>query len=346
MPKLQPVSLPDQFQFHGHVFPLVLELERAEASPTEVRSAIAQQRAELLRLAAVHGAVLFRGLPLQDAEDLDAFIQAFDLPNFPYDQSLSNAVRVNRTPRVFTANEAPASVTIFLHHEMAQTPIYPSHLFFFCEQAAEAGGATPICRSDILWERLSRLEPRFAADCETKGLRYTNVMPSADDRQSGMGRSWQSTLRAATRQEAEDRLRRYGYQWEWLEDDCLRATTPRLPAIRCLADGRVTFFNQLIAAFQGWKDARNDPSRAITFGDGTPLDPSAARSAARLAEELSFDIAWHNGDVALVDNFVTMHGRRTFRGTRRVLASLALATDPTPNRNCLSSLPLQPPIPP
>jgi alpha-ketoglutarate-dependent taurine dioxygenase len=29
--------------------------------------------------------------------------------------------------------------------------------------------------------------------------------------------------------------------------------------------------------------------------------------------------------VALVDNFVTMHGRRTFAGTRRVLASLVAA---------------------
>ena len=56
-----------------------------------------------------HGAVLFRGFPLATAEDFDAFVAAFDLPNFPYDESLSNAVRVNKTPRVFTANEAPPS---------------------------------------------------------------------------------------------------------------------------------------------------------------------------------------------------------------------------------------------
>ena len=36
-----------------------------------------------------------------------------------------------------------------LHHEMAQTPLYPSRLFFFCEQPAAEGGATPICRSDV-----------------------------------------------------------------------------------------------------------------------------------------------------------------------------------------------------
>ena len=91
-----------------------------------------------------------------------------------------------------------------------------------------------------------------------------------------MGRSWQSTLRATTRDEAEARLRELGYSWEWLPDGWLRATTPVLPAVRKLADGRTTFFNQLIAAVQGWKDTRNDPSKAITFGDGTPLDRDAA----------------------------------------------------------------------
>ena len=41
-----------------------------------------------------------------------------------------------------------------------------------------------------------------------------------------------------------------------------------------------------------------------------------------MAEELTFDTPWQTGDVALVDNFVAMHGRRTFTGTRKVLASL------------------------
>ena len=104
-------------------------------------------------------------------------------------------MRVNKTPRVFTANEAPPTVTIFLHHEMAQTPLYPSRLFFFCEESAETGGATPICRSDVLYDRLKERCPKFAADCENKGLRYMHVMPGNDDAKSGMGRSWQSTPR-------------------------------------------------------------------------------------------------------------------------------------------------------
>ncbi|MCA9101948.1 MAG: TauD/TfdA family dioxygenase, partial [Planctomycetales bacterium] len=286
---------------------------------------VAAERDRLEQLLGDHGAILFRGFPLASADDFDGFVAAFRLENFPYAESLSNAVRVSRTERVFTANEAPPDVTIFLHHEMAQTPIYPSRLFFFCEQAADEGGATPLCRSDVLWTRLYEAAPEFARSCEELGLRYTNVMPAAADLASGMGRSWQSTLAADSREAAESRLERLGYTWEWLDDDSLRATTPVLPAVMQLPSGRKTFFNQLIAATQGWKDSRNDPSKAIAHGDGSPLDLEGVRIAAEIADELTFDLPWQSGDVALVDNYLVMHGRRRFRGTRRVLASLVAA---------------------
>jgi alpha-ketoglutarate-dependent taurine dioxygenase len=320
-PQVDTIEVEGQQQHGGRVFPLVLACH-APATLDSGTTWVADNRRRLCDQAALHGAILFRGFPLTGPEDFDRFIAAFDLPNFPYEESLSNAVRVIKTPRVFTANEAPPTVTIFLHHEMAQTPIYPAKLFFFCEQPAQSGGATPLCRSDVLWDRLRAECPEFARNCESKGLKYTNVMPSQDDPTSGMGRSWQSTLRASTPEQAEERLKRLGYSWTWLADGCLRATTPVLPAVRKLADGRTSFFNQLIAAFQGWKDERNDPSRAIAFGDGMPLDCDAVNVATRLGEELSFDLPWQRGDVALVDNYVTMHGRRAFTGTRKVLASL------------------------
>jgi hypothetical protein len=316
------VSIPGQQEFDGRVFPLVWKCDTAGATLEQAAVWVRAHRNELVRQASEHGAVLFRDFPLKTPEDLDTFIAAFDLPNFPYYESLSNAVRVNWTERVFSANEAPPEVTIYYHHEMAQTPIFPAKLFFFCQQPAEEGGATPLCRSDVLYERLAERCPQFASDCESKGLQYSNVMPAENDPKSGMGRSWQSTLGAKTRDEAEKRLRKLGYSWEWLDDGCLRATTPVLPAVREVSGGRKTFFNQLIAAFRGWKDTRNDPAQAIRFGDGSPLDREAVQMAIDLAEELTFDVPWQKGDAVLVDNFVVMHGRRTFRGTRKVLASL------------------------
>ena len=99
-------------------------------------------------------------------------------------------------------------------------------------------------------------------------------------------------------------------------------TTAALPAVRTLGDGRKTFFNQLIAAFRGWADTRNDPNKAITFGGGAPITAEDMAPAIALADELTHDLAWQAGDVALVDNFAVMHGRRPFSGRRRVLASL------------------------
>ncbi len=271
---------------------------------------------------AEHGAVLFRGFDVPTAQDFDAVVCAYGEGNFPYSKSLSNAVRVNVTERVFTANEAPPTTSIYLHHEMAQTPIYPSKLFFYCEIQPDAGGATPLCRSDVLLEQLRGEEPELVSAFAEKGVRYTNVMPIADDADSGQGRSWRSTLGVEEPAAAEARLSALGYEWEWQAGGTLRVTTPVLPAIRDLTDGRRSFFNQLIAAFRGWSDVRNTASKSVSFGDGTPITPADMATAIRLSDALSHDLEWQAGDVALVDNFRVMHGRRPFEGKRRVLASL------------------------
>ena len=314
-----------QLTFNDAVFPLIWECADPNASLDSIGTWLSERTDEIDQLAFRHGAILFRGAPLGDFNDFDTFIRGCGFPNFQYEESLSNAVRVVKTERVFTANEAPPEVTIFLHHEMAQTPIYPSKLFFFCDHAADSGGATPLCRSDALFDLMQKEIPQFAKDCEEKGLQYTNVMPGFDDAKSGMGRSWQSTFRAETKEQAEARMLDLGYTWEWLADGSLKAVTPVLPAVRDLGDGRKSFFNQLIAAYKGWKDERNDPSKSIRHGDGSVLDAEAVMKCAELAEQVTFDLMWQTGDVAIVDNYVAMHGRRSFTGTRKVLASLVAA---------------------
>lgn len=316
-------TVPGQRNDDDSVFPLVYSCDEGTVTTDEFTHWVSANRAEMLELATSHGAVAFRGFPTPNVEDFDAFIQALEIENFPYAKSLSNAVRINRTPRVFSANEAPPDVRIFFHHEMAQTPLYPRYIMFYCEIAPESGGATPLCRSDVLFAELERRCPEFASNCERLGLRYTNVMPGIDDPNSGMGRSWHSTLGVETKEDAEARLAGLGYSFEWLADDCLKATTPQLPAVMEVSPGQKTFFNQLIAAYCGWKDERNDPSDAIRYGDGSKLDADAVNIAVELAEELAYDHAWQAGDIVLLDNAVAMHARRPFQGTRKVLASLA-----------------------
>ncbi|MFK8015379.1 MAG: TauD/TfdA family dioxygenase [Gammaproteobacteria bacterium] len=310
------IEVPQQ-QEHGGVFPLVFAASAA-SDPGDAFAWLAAQRESLLDQVSRHGAVLFRDFGVNDAEQFDRFVRALDLPNFTYADSLSNAVRINMTDRVFTANEAPPDVGIFLHHEMAQTPIFPSRLFFYCEQAAAQAGQTPLCRSDALYNALREALPAFVDRCEQLGVKYSNTMPASDDHQSGQGRSWRSTLGAQQRDDAERKLQELGYSWEWLADESLAVTSPVLPAVRQLHDGRKVFFNQLIAAYLGWADSH----KALRFGDDSAMDQDAMQRASDIADALTFDLAWQSGDVALVDNHTVMHGRRPFKGTRRVLVSL------------------------
>ena len=307
----------------GSLFPLVKLCQSPDASIEDAARWVQANKDELLRQATESGTVFFRDFPVVSAEDFDTFLSALSIPNFPYRESLSNAVRFNRTDRVFTANEAPSEVDILYHHEMAQTPVYPGVILFFCEKAADEGGATQLCRSDWLYERLLKQVPEFIKTCEQKGLKYTSVMPEIDDPKSGMGRSWGSTLGVDSKEAAEHRFEELGYSIRWLDDGSLRATTPALPAVMEVSPGRRTFFNQLIAAFGGWKDSRNDPSDAIRHGDGSKLDAEAVQRAIGISEEISFEVPWQAGDVALIDNTIVMHGRRPFVGTRKVLASLS-----------------------
>jgi len=98
-----------------------------------------------------------------------------------------------------------------------------------------------------------------------------------------------------------------------------------LPAVRELGDGRMVFFNQLVAAFRGWSDKRNQGEKSIYFGDGSDISEEDMAVTIELSDRLTFDLEWQKGDVALVDNFVVMHGRRPYEGRRSILASLVAA---------------------
>lgn len=274
---------------------------------------------------AKEGAVLLRGFPISNAGDFDAFSQAFGYTDFTYQESLSNAIRVNHSPRVFTANEAPPEVEIFLHHEMAQTPISPDKLFFFCQSAASEGGETPLCRSDLLYEDFKKRQPVWAAKFERLGVKYTTRMPFSNDQTSGQGRSWQSTLSVTSKRQAEEKLRDLNYSWQWVDNQALLATTPVLPAVKNLPDKSQSFFNQLIAAYLGWPGVSDDPSATLRFGDNSQIPVAALQMVAELAQYHTYDLSWEDGDVALVDNHRVMHGRRRYSGARQRLVLVSLA---------------------
>lgn len=109
---------------------------------------------------------------------------------------------------------------------------------------------------------------------------------------------------------------------EWLKDGVKTVMGP-IPAIKYdEVRQRKIWFNSMVAAYIGWEDARNDPVKAVTFGDGTPLPAEIIYGCLRILEEESVTIPWQKGDVLLIDNWAVLHSRRPFLPPRRILASL------------------------
>lgn len=119
------------------------------------------------------------------------------------------------------------------------------------------------------------------------------------------------------------RAARLGMKLEWMEDGVKTIMGP-IPAIKLdETRGRKIWFNSMVAAYTGWKDARNDPIKAVTFGDGTPLPADIIDECLKILEEESVAIPWKKGDILLLDNLAVLHSRRSFDPPRRILASLS-----------------------
>eukprot|EP00729_Bicosta_minor_P009710 gene9710-23752_t len=334
----------------GKAVPLVYKCNDATAPQADVLGWITANQEEVEAKLKDHGAILFRGFPLQTAADFDKFVCAFKgWKDLSYDDSLSFAVRIKRSNRICTTNEGKTGGLVF-HHEQAQSPKWPSKLFFCCELAAKPGdgGQTGVCRSDSVLQALEEAEPAFIRKCEELGVKYTIYMADTSTA-TGVGRSWKSYFSAETKEACEAKMKGLGYTWEWQEDGSLKATTPRLEAV-AKAPGTETrcFFNQLPASlfnakefckveepksdapfsFDPWAPvhvSQEALNKCLSFGDGSEISVEILEKARRFCEENAVNLQWQSGDIALLDNFLVMHARRYWNGpagTRKLLASL------------------------
>jgi hypothetical protein len=306
----------------GAMFPVTFDTPSESVS---IEEWVRQNRVAINKSLKQTGAVLLRGLAMQDPDHFEKFVVAYGLPVFPYRESLSNAVRVNHSERVFTANEAPSQVEIYLHHEMAQTPVSPSVLFFCCISAAEQGGATPLCRSDQLFEAFKLSHPKWTEQLVSKGLRYVTRMPAVSDESSGQGRSWYNTLNVSDKDEVEKKLTAMGYEYSWQNNGGLETLSPLLPGVVELTNGGQSFYHQLIAAYRGWPGVRENPASGVIFGDKTEIPVGLLESLSTMAEDYTTDLHWADGEIAMLNNRMIMHGRRPYSGNRKrqVLVSMA-----------------------
>ncbi|KAM2366388.1 hypothetical protein ACFX1X_005085 [Malus domestica] len=324
------VEIPEQKLYDGNRFPAVTSptptptsapAAAAAATPrlTETIQANKQYIQDQLRKS---GAVLFRGFPVNTASDFNDVVEAFGYEENPY---VGTAPRTKIVGRVFTANEAPPDVKIPFHHEMALYPEYPSKLLFFCEVEPVSGGETPIVLSHIVYERMKNKHPQFVQKLEDHGLIYTKIIGHHDDPSSAIGRGWKATFATEDKNIVEQRVSKEGFRLEWLEDGGVKTIKGPILGIKCDSSTgqRKTWFNSIVIAYTEWKgDARNDPEKVVTFGDGSPLAADIIYDCQKILEVESVAIPWRKGDVLLLDNLAILHSRNPCTTPRRVLAAL------------------------
>ncbi|KAF4908847.1 Clavaminate synthase-like protein [Colletotrichum viniferum] len=284
---------------------------------------------------ALHGTLLFRGLPIHNAEDFSRFAHAFG-----YKPHEIIGIVVNRpllAPNVAPANEAPKEVLIYNHNESPQVPHAPEYIFFYNHKAPETGGETPISSSLELFNRAKDEIPEFIAEITEKGIlsrvtyKFDRQYEGGSTLKQAFGKEFQEGDDDATKKaKIEAQISRYGRgehtTWEWIEDGVV--LTHRLPAVRTQPGTNLPTLFTGLAAY--WKNAQrgNGSRKEVTkqlYGDGTPIPEKYLEHLSKITDEIRVLHKWQRGDILVYDNIIAQHGRQPWEGDqsdRVVLASL------------------------
>lgn len=180
----------------------------------------------------------------------------------------------------------------------------------------------------MVFDYLNGKYPEFITKIEQLGVKYIKVAPEENDPSSALGRSWKASFNVSTREEAQTEAGKQGSTLEFLENGDCRIISQMLPAVRVSSNGNKTFFNQIIAAYTGWIDSRNDSKKAVVFGDDTPLPGEVLTDLATYMKSNECAYRWTPGKFVIVDNTVAYHSREPFNGRRRVFAAIGQGTKP------------------
>jgi hypothetical protein len=326
MEMIKTSTIAEQKTVNGRSFPLVLEPNDTTNTDTDSFMIWLKDNKQSLREKLVnHGAILFRNCPIDSPESFEKMLEQSDFINMPYIGGAAPRKQVTEK-RIITANESPASEKIPFHHEMAQVPNPPNYIFFYCDLAAQKGGATAILHSNEIYKKFVSISPTHAKEIEEKGVKYTRIMPDKDDHLSPIGRSWRSTFLTESKEAAEEKMSEMGMDWQWLDNGALKTITATLPAIRSDQEtGLKTFYNSIVAAYMGWQDSRNERKKAVTLADGTEMNEDLMMKTSTAMDESAVAFPWKKGDVLWINNNLVLHSRQPYEGDRRILASIAIA---------------------
>lgn len=304
----------------------------AFASIDDAVAWVADHRLDLDELLVRHGGIVLRGFPIAASEDFGAIGKCF--PAYTGGYQGGAAARRAVTAGVYEATQRTGDQRIPIHQEMFYIRDYPPRIAFFARKVAEEGGETVI--ADM--RRITREIPDgVRARLERLGIQnvrnFAAKTGSSSETRLMDKRGWDFAFYTDSRDEVEEVCRRRHMRPHWHEDDSLTVFNVEDAFVTHAGTGERIYRGGLhLAHFYGGsydntgaaaqlRSEQKFPSGAY-LGDGSELSPEEDTAFTAVVDRCTYVWPWRDGDLMILDNLMTGHGRNPFNGTRATEVSL------------------------
>lgn len=303
--------------------PLTVKVSQSDKSLDALIDLTANEREFFRENLSRCGALLFRGFDLKTVAEFENFARRFSGKElFNYAGGVSP--RRSLGTGIYTSTEYPPELTLALHNELCYSKNYPRFVYFFCLVAPESGGATTLGDSRRI---LRNIAPEIVASFVNKNVRYDRFLQSDENSDY----SWQAAFETGEKKTVEKICRAADADFEWLPSDVLRVSQTRPATATHPETGEEVWFNQADGFHESNLDEetkeffnnRNEPFRLNScFGDGAPIADETLRQIRRVLNTETVPHNWRAGDVLILDNILTAHGRMPFAGARKIAVAM------------------------
>jgi hypothetical protein len=196
-------------------------------------------------------------------------------------------------------------------------------LGFFCVEVAPEGGETPIADSRQVFNLIDpALRDRFAR----KQVMYVRNYGDALDL------SWQNVFQTEDPAEVEAYCRSAEIEFEWKSNNELSTRQVCQAIATHPSTGEQVWFNQAhlfhVSSLKAeireslLSSASGAPPRNACYGDGSPIEDEALDEIRAAYDRQKIVFPWQQRDVLLLDNMLAAHGRRSYRGSRKIVVGM------------------------
>ncbi len=273
-----------------------------------------------------HGAILFRGFDVKSVSKFETFAQTI-CPNLFAEYG--DLPRTDEGGKVYGSTPYPADKAILFHNESSHLHCFPLKIWFYCVQAAEKGGETPIVDCRKAYDLLS---PQLREKLASKHLMYMRNFAE------GLDVSWHNFFQTTDKNEVENYCRQAGIEFEWYDNDGL-VTRQIRPALAVHPKtGEPVFFNQIQLHHISYLDTDVQESllsifgesklpRNVYFGDGTVITEAEIAEINSVYQRSQINFPWEQGDIIMLDNMLVAHGRNPYIGKRKIVVAMGEMTN-------------------